>query len=99
MTVTSRRTLGLVASLVLAGGAISGTAASAQYGGSGSGCWNAVVSECSWYWNEWGYGSNWECSQMEPCLVCPDAGGHSCPVVSWLDHEDAMTTRHPGHGH
>ncbi len=69
------KTRALAASLVLAGAAIFGTAASAQYTPSGE-CWDNVVALCNANYQAWGYRTSSDCSQHEWCYFC--AGGYLC---------------------
>ena len=92
-----RKTFGRAASLVLAGGAISGTAASAQYSYQSSGCWDQVMSACEVQWQAWGLTSYSDCGPMEACQVCPDTNGNNCPAINWLDPVEV--SRHDSHGH
>lgn len=62
------KTRALMASLVLAGAAISGTAASAQFGDPG--CSQAVYDECTTEWQAWGYRNLADCQRLEPCYYC-----------------------------
>src|SRR5688572_9879179 len=81
----SRKTLGLAASLMLAGAAIFSTAASAQYGGQG--CWEQVQSQCTTQYQAWGYGTEQQCAQQAPCLYCP-RDGHDCFEIDWFDDDE-----------
>ncbi len=62
------RTRALMASLVLAGAAISGTSASAQFGDPE--CGQAVYEECTTEWQAWGYRNVEDCQRLEPCYYC-----------------------------
>lgn len=93
----NRKTLGLAASLVLAGGAISGTAASAQnYSGPLGGCYDQISTLCNSHWQNWDYSGYADCHQAESCWACPDAPTN-CPTTDWLD--DNPIGRHAAHGH
>lgn len=92
----NRKTFGLAGSLVLAGGAISGTAASAQYTGPMGGCSIEMSSQCDSHWQNWGYTSHSECYHAESCYACPDSNSQ-CPSIDYLD--DNVVTRHSTHGH
>jgi len=93
----NRKTFGLAASLVLAGGAISGTAASAQYyDGPLGGCWDQISSMCNLHWQAWSYMSYAECETAESCYACPDSTSN-CPAINWLDNNEV--SRHDSHGH
>ena len=70
----------LATSLVLAGGAIFGTAASADYQGTPS-CFQQVEDECATEWQAWGYRNYEDCYQHEPCYYCMDY--YHC---GWLDY-------------
>lgn len=90
------RTLGLAASLVIIGGAISSTPVSAQ-AALGAACWDQVMSDCGLQWSNWGLSSYSDCGPMEACQICPDTDGHECPTISWLDPVEG--SRHDSHGH
>lgn len=60
----------LMASLVLAGAAISSTAASAQFPLGEPGCAAAVYAECTTEWASWGYRNLEDCQRLEPCYYC-----------------------------
>lgn len=92
----NRKTLGVAASLALAGGAICGTAASAQYNEPLGGCWDEISGMCNANWQNWGYMSFSECQTAESCYACPDAASN-CQAIGWLDNGDV--SRHDGHGH
>ncbi len=93
----NRKTFGLAASLVLAGGAISGTAASAQnYSGPLGGCWDRTATLCGLNWQAWSYMSYSDCEVAEACYACPDAP-INCPAISWVDPNEVSW--HDGHGH
>lgn len=92
-----KKTFGLVASLVLAGGAIVGTAASAQYASPGpAGCSDGFFSECNSHWQNWGYTTFGDCSETETCELCPDPH-RDCPTIDWLNNNEV--SRHDSHGH
>lgn len=80
-----RKTFALAASLVFAGGAISGTAASAhpgQYSYFGPECWAQVASDCTNDQQALGYGSIQVCAQREGCIHC-DRDGHDCFEIDY----------------
>lgn len=81
---TLRKTFGLAASLMLAGAATFGTAASAQE--SGPACWARVQNQCTYQYQAWGYVSEQDCAQQEPCRVCP-RDGHTCYEIDWIDRD------------
>ena len=85
------KTRALAASLVLAGSAIFGTAASAQYTPSGE-CWDNVVALCDANYQAWGYRTSADCSQHEWCYFC--AGGYLCGY----DPRDYYTAAKPDTG-
>jgi hypothetical protein len=94
----NRKTFGLAASLVLAGGAIVGTAASAQYASPPpAGCSDLFFSECNSHWENWGYTSHWDCTVTETCQLCPDTDNINCPAINWIDNNEV--SRHDSHGH
>lgn len=64
------KTRTLAASLVLAGAAIFSSAASAQYTWGEPGCYQAVESECTTEWQNWGYRNLQDCQRLEPCYYC-----------------------------
>lgn len=86
----------LAASLVIAGGAISGTAASAQYSGPMGGCYDQISTMCNSHWQNWGYSSYNDCHSAESCWVCPEPTSN-CTTTDWLD--DDPVGRHAAHGH
>ena len=92
----NRKTFGLAASLVLAGGAICGTAASAQYTGPLGGCFDRTATLCNLNWQAWSYSSYSECETAEACYACPDAP-INCPAIGWVDPSEVAW--HDGHGH
>ena len=92
----SGKTFGLAASLVLAGGAICATAASAQHTAELGGCSEQISSMCNSNWQSWGYMGYWDCYQGESCYACPDSNSN-CTAISWLDNGDV--NRHDSHGH
>ncbi|HEY0131510.1 MAG TPA: hypothetical protein VGB57_08895 [Allosphingosinicella sp.] len=95
------KTAALAASLTLAGGAIFGTAASAQYTYPypylSSPCWDQVMSDCEVKWQAWGLTSYSDCGPMEACQVCPGTDGNNCPTINWVDNNEV--SRHDSHGH
>lgn len=76
------RTRALAASLVLAGAAIFGTAASAQYYPNISPeCRQEAVAECATMWQAYGYRSYADCAQYQPCYHC--LAGYMCPFYDF----------------
>ncbi len=71
----------LAASLVLAGAAIFGTAASAQYGGISPECRQEAVTACATMWQAYGYRTYEDCAQYEPCFHC--MAGYMCPFYDF----------------
>jgi hypothetical protein len=63
-----RKMFGLAASMVLAGGAISSSSASAFY--QPPNCYTEVQEECATEWQAWGYRSYDDCFRLEPCYYC-----------------------------
>jgi hypothetical protein len=94
----NRKTLGLAACLVLAGGAICATAASAQntYTGPLGGCWDQTATLCNLHAQEWNYSGYWECYTAEACYACPDSNVN-CPAIGWIDPSEVSW--HDTHGH
>ena len=69
----------LLASLVLAGAATSGTTASAQW--SSANCHQAVYDECTTEWAAWGYRNLADCQRLEPCMYCLQ--GYMCGYADY----------------
>ena len=69
------KTRALAASLVLAGSAMFGIPAQAQYVPGGE-CWDEIVGLCNANYQAWGYRNSAECAQHEWCYYC--AGGYLC---------------------
>ena len=70
------KTRALAASLVLAGAAIFGSAASATSTWGDPNCSQAVYNECSTEWAAWGYRNVEDCQRLEPCYYCMN--GYLC---------------------
>lgn len=71
------KTRALAAALVLAGGAIFGTAASAQYNWDPTPeCYNGVIAQCATQYQTWGYATYEDCVRVEPCYYC--LSGYMC---------------------
>lgn len=81
-----RKTTGLVASLVLAGAAILGSAASAGIGPPRNPvCDQRVANECVTTWQTLGWSSYQDCVSGQQCIECPPNYGYLCPYAGMYD--------------
>ena len=79
-----RKTMGLAASLVLAGAAIFSTAASAKgLGPRDPACDQRVINACATNWQVLGYAQYEHCVLGQPCLACPPNYGYLCGIYSY----------------
>lgn len=70
------KTRALAAALVLAGAAIFGTAASAQFQYGDPECRQEAIAGCAANWQAYGYPNYEDCVLVEPCYACN--AGYMC---------------------
>ena len=80
------KTIGLAASLVLAGAAIVGSAASARIGPPRDpACDQRVANACVSTWQTLGWSTYQDCVSGQQCIECPPNYGYLCPYPGMYD--------------